>query len=128
MLFSAVGTIQAYQKFQQNHQRILSGDVSTVDSWMTLPYVARVYHVPEPCFYQSLNVSATWLTRHSTLRDIAGHYKRPVNNVIIEVRQVILNYRKHHTICGPPASPTPTGNVELLHRFPFAGRKGKSDE
>lgn len=126
LLFSAVETIQAYQKVQQSHQRILSGDVNSIDSWMTFPYIARVYHVPESCLYQSLRFPNTWMVRHSTLRVIADHYARPVDKVIRDVRQVILNYRKNHTICGTPAPSTP--GVNSGQRYPLARRKGKLDE
>jgi hypothetical protein len=129
MLFSAVGTIQAYQQLQQNHQRILAGDITTVDSWMTLPYVARVYHVPEACLYPSLHLPNTWTVRHSTLRSIADRYKRPVDKVIHDVQQVIISYRAHHSMCGPPASPTPkTASFAFRQRFSFAARKGAFHE
>jgi hypothetical protein len=124
MFFSAAGTIQAYQQFEKNHQRITSGDVSTVDSWMTLPYVAHVYHVPETCLYQSLHVLNSWPTRHETLRALADRYRRPVNQVILEVQYAILNYRKHHIICPAP-SPPPTTNLSFQGPLPFTTQTGE---
>ncbi len=126
LLFSAAETIQAYQKVQQSHQRILSGDVNSIDAWMTFPYVARVYHIPEGCLYQSLNLPNTWMVRHSTLRVIADHYARPVQAVIQDVRQVILRYRKNHAICGAqtPAAST----ASLAQSLSLATRKGEFDE
>lgn len=124
MFFSAAGTIQAYQQFEKNHQRITSGDVSTVDAWMTLSYVAHVYHVPETCLYQSLHVLNSWLTRRATLRALADRYRRPVNQVILDVQHAILNYRKHHVICPEP-SPPPTTNLSLLRPLSFTARIGE---
>lgn len=108
LLFSATRTIQAYQQLQQSHQRTLSGDVSSVDAWMTVPYIARVYHIPENCLYQTLRLPGTWMVRHSTLRVIADHVARPVDSVIRDVRRVILRYRQNHAICGTPAPSTST--------------------
>ncbi len=126
LLFSAVKTIQAYQQVQQSHQRILSGDVNSIDAWMTFPYIARVYHIPEGCLYQSLHFPNTWMVRHSTLRVIADHYARPVESVMRDVRQVILKYRKNHAICGTPTPPPST--AELMQRLPRARWKGKLHE
>ena len=126
LLFSAAETIQAYQKVQQSHQRILSGDVNSIDSWMTFPYIARVYHIPEGCLYQSLRFPNTWMVRHSTLRVIADRYARPLQTVIQDVRQVILRYRKDRTICGTPIPPASTS--DFMQRLPLATRKGKLDE
>lgn len=124
LFFSAVKTIQAYQQVQQSHQRALSGDVSSIDSWMTFPYIARVYHVPESCLYQALHLPSTWMVRHSTLRVIADHYARPVEKVIQDVRQVILRYRRDHSICGTP-TPLPSP-AELIQNLLLARWKGEA--
>lgn len=113
LLFSATRTIQAYQQLQQSHQRILSGDVSSVDAWMTFPYIARVYHIPENCLYQTLHLPGTWMVRHSTLRVIADYYARPVDSIIRDVQRVILGYRQNHAICGtlaPSSATVSAGN------------------
>lgn len=110
LLFFTARTIQAYQQFQQNHQRILSGDVSSIDTWMTFPYIAHVYRIPENCLYQSLRLPNTWMVRHATLRVIADHYARPLPGIIRDVQRVILRYRQDHTICEPAAPPvSPAG-------------------
>jgi hypothetical protein len=103
--FTATGTIQAYQHFQQDHQRIQAGDVTTVRSWMTIPYVARVYKVPEPCFTQTLHLNDRWLVEHATLRTLADHYKRSLTGLIINVQHVIVMYRRKQLSCGPPPPP-----------------------
>jgi hypothetical protein len=119
LLLSAARTIQAYQQLQQSHQRILSGDVSSIDAWMTFPYIARVYQIPENCLYQSLRFPNTWMVRHATLHVIADHYARPLQNVIREVQRIIVHYRQNHAICGPPASPSSMAGPD---------QKGERDE
>ncbi|HEX7736992.1 MAG TPA: hypothetical protein VF458_19260 [Ktedonobacteraceae bacterium] len=120
---TATGTIQAYQQFQQEHQRVQSGDAATVRPWMTIPYVARVYRVPEPCFTETLRLDDHWLVEHATLRVIADHYKRPVDKLIHDVRDVIQGYRRKQLFCGsaPPATQT-----TKLHLFPTSTRKGNT--
>lgn len=127
LLFSATRTIQAYQQLQQSHQRTLSGDVSSIDAWMTFPYIARVYHVPENCLYQSLHLPGSWTVRHSTLRVIADHYARSVDSVIKDVQQAILRYRINHIICGTLVSASRARSA-LEYRFPALIRKGELHE
>ncbi len=119
--FTATGTIQAYQHFQQDHQSIQQGDVTTVRPWMTIPYIARVYHVPQPCFTQSLHLADRSLVEHATLRVLADHYQRPLERLIHDVQNVILHYRRKELNCGPAPSPTTrTGGLPP----PFSPWKG----
>lgn len=103
-VLAAASTIQAYQQFQQKHQRIQVGDVSTISSWMTLPYVAHVYHVPAACLDESLHVSLLTLQKHATLRYLADYYKKPVDTVIYTVQRTILDYRAKRLVCSSPPS------------------------
>lgn len=98
-IFAAASTVQAYQQFQQKHQRVQAGDVSTISSWMTLPEIARIYHVPAGCLDESLYVSLPRLQRYATLGYIALSYKEPVNTVIREVQHIILDYRAKRLVC-----------------------------
>lgn len=98
-VFAATGTIRAYQQFEQDHQGVLTGDVNTIRPWMTLPYIARVYRVPAPCFYQSLQIIDPVVRQHATLRSIADAKKEPVDALLYHVRTIIQDYRNHHLTC-----------------------------
>jgi hypothetical protein len=104
-IFAARGTVQAYQRFQQDHKRIMAGDVTTVSSWMTIPYIARIYHVPAGCLDGALHVSNPVQERHASLGYLASIDKEPVDNLIRTVENVITSYREKHPICVPPVSP-----------------------
>jgi hypothetical protein len=95
-IFCAIQTVQAIQTFQKNHNLALSGDVSTIRSWMTIPYIARAYHVPESYLYDSLHISKTLTMRRDSLHTLALRYNRPIDAFISEVQHVILAYRKQH--------------------------------
>lgn len=105
---------------QQKHLRILAGDVGTVGSWMTLPYVAHVYHVPAACLDQSLDVARPALQKHATLGYLASYYKKNVTNVIHTVQATILNYRTWHPVCSSPQ----TRNVPDQSIIPFPEQRG----
>jgi hypothetical protein len=95
-IFCAVQTVQAIQRFQQDRHLAAIGDVSTVRPWMTLPDVARIYHVPESYLDEQLRITDAAPIRHFTLRALADRARRPVNSLISDVQHAILNYRKQH--------------------------------
>jgi len=96
-VFCAIQTVQAIQRFEQDRKLAISGDVSTISSWMTVPYIARFYHVPESYLDESLHITNGQSVRHDTLRVLADRVKRPVNSLIHDIQQAILNYRNQRS-------------------------------
>ncbi len=101
-IVTAVATFKAIQQFRQERALAQSGDVSTIRPWMTVPFIAHVYHVPENYLYQSLHVANSQPVQHATLRVLADRSNRPVNDVIHDLQKAILIYRKQHSWSGPP--------------------------
>lgn len=96
-VLAAVSTIQAFQDFQQQHALVKAGDVRSIRSWMTIPYVAHLCHVPESYLYDTLHLTAsTPLSNHLTLHMLAFRSQRPVDFVVSEVQRAIIAYRKKH--------------------------------
>jgi hypothetical protein len=102
-VFCAVQTVQAFQRFQQDHKLAVTGDVSTIRSWMTVPFIAHFYHVPETYLDQSLHITDDKAVHHLPLRELADRVKRPVDGLIRDIQHAILNYRNHRN--GTGASP-----------------------
>ncbi|GAC1568102.1 MAG: hypothetical protein NVS3B14_16210 [Ktedonobacteraceae bacterium] len=96
-VFCAVQTVQAIQRFEQDRKLAMSGDVSTIRSWMTIPYIARFYHVPESYLDEWLHITDARSIQHVPLLALANRSKRPVNNLIHDIQNAILNYRKQQT-------------------------------
>ena len=109
-IIAAVATIQAIQGFQQQNSLVKADDVRTVRDWMTIPYIARMYHVPENYLYQSLHITDAQKPVHDTLRLIAARYHRTVTGVIQNVQAAIQAYRSQH----PPAKRTSGSTVEPM--------------
>ncbi len=114
-IFCGYQTYQAIQTFQKNHNLAVSGDVRTIRSWMTIPFIARVYHVPETYLYGALHINNAPSTRRDSLNTLAIHYNRPVNALIAQVQQVILAYRKQH--------PYHSSTLALRDRSPPTSRR-----
>ena len=94
--FFAVKTIQAFKEYQQQHALVTAGDVRSIRSWMTIPYIAHTYQVPESYLYQSLRITDTQPSRHATLHALALRYKRSVNDLVHTLQGAIQDYRKYH--------------------------------
>jgi hypothetical protein len=115
-VFFAVRTVQAVHLLEQSRQAALSGDVHTIRTWMTIPYISRVYHVPEPYLLQALGISDPASVRHVTLRTLAPRLHRTPDALIQQIQAAILTYRQEHPYQPQPGSrystrPPPVGRA-----------------
>jgi hypothetical protein len=117
-IFAAVATIQAFQGLQQQSALVHSGDVRTISDWMTIPYIARTYHVPENYLYQWLHITGVQKPRHVTLRLLAARYHWTVSDLVRSVQAAIRAYRAHY----PPLQNTPGSSAGARH---LAGTPGR---
>ena len=117
-VIATIATVQAFQRFQQRHQLVVTGDVRTIEPWMTIRHISIVYHVPENYLYDSLNISRSHNEKLSLML-LADRYKRPVNELIHQVQAAILIYREKHLSSGLPPPPL----TYYTTRLPTAGRE-----
>ncbi|MBA2394944.1 MAG: hypothetical protein H0V70_19630 [Ktedonobacteraceae bacterium] len=96
--FSARSTMQTVQDFRRQNALTRSGSVSTVSQWMTIPYIAHTYHVPEAYLYSTLHLSNPHTLHYVTLQMLAIQDHQSVDSVIREVQQAILIYRQQHSL------------------------------
>jgi hypothetical protein len=68
---------------------------------MTLPYISRIYHVPESYLVTQLHITNQQEVRRAPLYSLAQRYKRPVDGLIHDVQKVIINFRKQHPTPSP---------------------------
>lgn len=111
VVITTLGTVRAIQSLQQQHTLAKAGDVSTIRPWMTIPYIAHTYHVPESYLYNSLHISDTHTSKHMPLHTLAAHYQRPVSSIVHDVQNAVTLYRKQHPHTNIPShkgTPTPT--------------------
>ena len=102
-VFAMVNTYKAVQALQVRNHDVRMGNVSTIRSWMTIPAISRIYHVPEDYVYRSLDITTPAPYHHETLYEIANRKQKPVDQVIYTLQHAILLYRKQHPgITLPP--------------------------
>ena len=106
-VIATIATVQAFQRFQQRHHLVVTGDVRAIQPWMTIHHISIVYHVPENYLYESVNIPKSHNERLS-LTLLAEQYKRPVNELIRQVQVAILLYREKPISQGlhPPYPPS----------------------
>jgi hypothetical protein len=95
-IFCAVQTVKAIQYFQQARTLTAEGDVSTIQPWMTIHYISRVYHVPESYLNEQLNITDPRSISHIPLRSLAVRYNRSIDGLIRDIQTAIKTYRKQH--------------------------------
>jgi len=95
-IFCAVQTIRAIQRFQQARSLAAQGDVSTIQPWMTIHYISRVYSVPESYLIEHLNISNSRPVSHIPLRTLAARYNRSTDGLIRDIQTAIKAYRKQN--------------------------------
>lgn len=110
-VFAAASTVEAFHTFQQERAMTKAGDVQTIRSWMTVPYIAHVYHVPENDLYHALSGVGLKAQPRTTLHALALRTHKPVNQIIHEVQQVIITYRQQHP--QPHTTPVPANHRAL---------------
>ncbi len=114
-LLCAVSIVHAIGRFNESRKLSLSGDVRTIRPWMTIPYIARVYHVPESYLLETLHISDAATVRHVTLFSLSSRLGISTDALIKQIQTAILTYRKQH----PPQPPTPPRQGGVL---PAMGR------
>lgn len=103
-VFCGAQIVRGFQGFQHTHQQANSGDVRTIRPWMTLRYIARVYHVPEAYLEQSLHITDLRVARHAPLTILAARLRVSTDALIQQTQQAILTYRAQHPTPTPPAT------------------------
>jgi hypothetical protein len=70
--------------------------------WMTLPFIARAYRVPEPVLLHAIGIDRAQ-AGHNSLEQIADAQHTSTDALILQLRAAIHDYHLAH-----PTTPTPS--------------------
>ena len=87
------------------HNRLLPGvtDVSLIQNWMTIPYIARVYRIPEDTLWKGLSIPSQGnRIKNLTLLD-RDYYAGNPDAALGRVKAIVSTYLAQH----PEVTPTP---------------------
>jgi hypothetical protein len=106
-VFFGMRVAHAYKKFN-GHRPPPHGKVETevelIRSWMTIPFISELYHVPEKIIFDALKIPSQE-NREKSLRDLNHEYYPDANEFVLDtVRKTIL---AHQPPSPPDASPAP---------------------
>lgn len=94
-LFSA-RTIVSYIRIQQTSLKPGVTDVEAIRGWMTVPYIARHYQVPEEYIFQQIQIPITDNQKKS-LRDLNRRYAADQQGAILAaVKAALRQYQAEH--------------------------------
>lgn len=90
---------RAYRAYERFHQLAPAGnlaDAADIRGWMTLPYIARAYRVPEDMLYQALALPKQGNERLS-VKQIVATYGRDPQATREQIQQALLRGRASTT-------------------------------
>ncbi len=96
--------MRAYRAYEQIQQPAPAGsldDVANIRGWMTLPYMARAYGVPEDALFDALAIPRAGNERLS-VRQLVDRYGLDPQATRLLLQQTVLHAR-------PAATPAPGG-------------------
>ncbi len=102
--FYGVRVLRTYRQLHRIPLQPGVTDVNLVRTWMTIPYIARAYRVPEDVLWQGLGIPREG-NRFKSLRLLDRAYAQGQPGVILNrVKELIHQYQIQHPT---PATPTP---------------------
>ena len=113
-IISVSMTVREVHHFQQQHSLAAHKDVRAIRPWMTLTYISRFYHVPEPYLINSLHLSDTKNADRLPIQTLAQHNKRTITQMTDTLQVAIITYHRQHPEhpLTPTVTPHHTGNTQ----------------
>ena len=99
--FFGVRAYRAYERFRSQAPTTGMTDVEAIRGWMTVPYIARAYGVPEETLFAALGIPKAGNDRLS-VKQLVAKYGRDPLATRQAIQQALL--REQHT-------PTPGGGM-----------------
>lgn len=97
--FFGLRAYRAYDRFQHDAPAGGLADVDAIRGWMTLPYIARAYNVPEDALFAALSIPKAGNTRLS-VKQLVDKYDRDPLATRQAIQQVLLREQRISTPSG----------------------------
>jgi hypothetical protein len=116
ILFFGFRSLQAFQKFDRHappHGDFpdkLETDVEKVREWMTIPFISRMYGVPQPILYDALNIPRQGNDKKS-LKDLNEEYFPETDGLVIQLVKAALLANQFPPTPVPAATMIPPATI-----------------
>lgn len=105
LLLAVYLSFQSYDRYRQYRlPRQRQTDVLLIQSWMTIPHIARVYGVPETVLFEELGEIPP--ERKLSLHDIAKKKGITDEQLLEEIRDSIITYQKINPLPSQITAPS----------------------
>ncbi len=92
--FFGMRAIRSYMRLQQTGLSENATDVEAIRGWMTLPYIARAYNVPEEILFESLDIPKAGNEKQSIMQLARKYHSKP-SDIRATLQAVILQYQQN---------------------------------
>ncbi len=105
--FFGLRTFHSYREVRDHHppppfkNETSETNVQLIEDWMTIPFIAKMYHVPPPVIFESLNIPSEGNHEKSIKQLNDKYYPSKPGYVIKLVRTAV----QEHLPPAPPPSP-----------------------
>ena len=108
ILFTAFFGMRAFHAYKQfNGHRLpppgrpgkVETDVEFIRNWMTVPFIAELYRVPEPALFDALKIPPDKENREKSLRELNRKYYPDADGFVLETVKATV------TKLQPPPTP-----------------------
>jgi hypothetical protein len=116
VLFTAFFGMRVFHSFREFNGRRppppgrpgkVETDVELIRGWMTVPFIAELYRVPEPALFDALKISPDEETREKSLRDLNREYYPDADSFVLDTVKEAVRKLQPPPPDSPPAKPTP---------------------
>lgn len=81
-------------------------DVELIREWMTIPYVARMYHVPPQILFEAVGLPHSKSVAEMSLKQLNDEYFPQAEGFVLNtIKAAILKFQSQNV--SPPTSPAP---------------------
>jgi hypothetical protein len=111
--FFGLRTFHAFREFHGHRPpppfkgEHIETDVSLIRDWMTVPFIARMYHVPPPVLFDALNIAEQG-NKGKSLRQLNTEFYPQENGVVLEKIKAAVSANQPQQIQHSPDTPVPT--------------------
>lgn len=108
VVFFGLRTLHAYKKFHGHRpppRKEMETDVELIRDWMTIPYIARMYHVPEKKLFDALDLPYA-KNQEKSLENVNKEYFPDRQGYVLEVVKATVLENQPQVV---PTSDSATG-------------------
>lgn len=109
LFFSITARVVRGVREARNDELVRNGTAVGVRPWMTIPYIARAYGIPESDLFTALNLTPSERTRRAPLGALAEHNGRNLDADIATINALIAARHAAPRNPSPPPSQPPGG-------------------